>query len=216
MLQRLVINDVVLIDKLALAFEPGLNVLTGETGAGKSILLDALGAALGERSDANLVRNGAMQASVAAEFLLPDDHAAFILAREQGLAVDVSGEAPPSGAKTENPLILRRVIGKDGKSRAFICDQPISIGLLKQFGESLLEIHGQFETHGLLNPATHRGLLDAFGGFQALKNKTATAFTTWKTLEEKQRSANADRTRAQAEEDFLRAAVNELDELAPE
>src|SRR5580692_10270572 len=118
MLSRLVIHDVVLIEKLALTLTPGLNVFTGETGAGKSIVLDALGLALGERSDAGLIRTGAAQATVTAEFLLPDDHAAFALAHEQGLSVDVSGEAPRSGAKTENPLILRRVIGKDGKSRA--------------------------------------------------------------------------------------------------
>jgi DNA repair protein RecN (Recombination protein N) len=125
MLERLVIHDVVLIDKLALQLGPGLNVFTGETGAGKSILLDALGLALGERSEAGLVRNGATQASVTAEFHLPKRHSVFALAEEQGLTA-------------ENPLILRRVISKDGKSRAFLNDQAISIGLLKQFGEQLL------------------------------------------------------------------------------
>src|SRR5262249_40275776 len=103
-----------------------------------------------------------------------------------------------------------------GKTRAFVNDQPVSIGLLKQFGERLLEIHGQFETHGLLNPASHRGLLDAFAGLEGLKNKTATAFTAWKTAEEQQRNASENRQRAQAEEDFLRAAVAELEELAPQ
>src|SRR5271163_3530376 len=107
MLTRLTINDVVLIEKLALQLGPGLNVFTGETGAGKSILLDALGLALGERSDAALIRAGAAQASVTAEFNLPEDHASFALASENGLSV-------------ENPMLLRRVIGKDGKSRAFI------------------------------------------------------------------------------------------------
>jgi DNA repair protein RecN (Recombination protein N) len=203
MLTRLVIHDVVLIEKLALTLAPGLNVFTGETGAGKSILLDALGLALGERSDAGLIRTGAAQAAVTAEFSLPDDHAVFALAAEQGLSAD-------------NPLILRRVIGKDGKSRAFINDQPVSIGLLKQFGEQLLEIHGQFEAHGLLNPASHRGLLDAFAGLGGLKNKAATSFAAWKTAEEKQRNASSERERARAEEDFLRAAVIELDELAPQ
>src|ERR1700761_1331276 len=115
MLERLIINDVVLIDKLALALAPGLNVFTGETGAGKSIVLDALGVALGERSDAGLVRTGATQASVTAEFNIDDDHSVFGLASEQGLNL-------------ESPLILRRVIGKDGKSRAFVNDQSISIG----------------------------------------------------------------------------------------
>src|SRR5580658_3776228 len=141
MLTALTIAGVVLIDKLALGLQPGLNVFTGETGAGKSILLDALGLALGERSDAALIRTGAAQASVTAEFSLPDKHAAFALAAEQGLSAD-------------NPLILRRVIGKDGKSRAFLNDQPVSIGLLRQFGDALLEIHGQFEAHGLLDTST--------------------------------------------------------------
>ena len=203
MLTRLVIHDVVLIEKLALPLERGLNVFTGETGAGKSILLDALGLALGERSDAGLVRNGAGQASVAAEFILKDDHILFALAHEQGLSA-------------ENPIILRRVIGKDGKSRAFFNDQPIGVGLLKQFGESLLEIHGQFETHGLLNAATHRGLLDAFGGFQNLRQKTSDAFKEWKNATAKLQTAQSTSERARAEEDFLRAAVNELEELAPQ
>src|ERR1700733_4959669 len=174
MLTSLVINDVVLIDKLSLALTAGLNVFTGETGAGKSIVLDALGLALGGRSDAALIRAGAAQASVTAEFSLPVKHGIFALAADQGLSA-------------ENPLILRRVIGKDGKSRAFVNDQPISIGLLKQFGEQLLEIHGQFETHGLLNVATHRGLLDAFADAAPLKQKTMAAFMAWKEAEAKQR-----------------------------
>ena len=203
MLARLVINDVVLIEKLALQFEPGLNVFTGETGAGKSIVLDALGLALGGRSDAALIRNGANQAAVTAEFDLPARHDLFGFAEEQGLSA-------------ESPLILRRVIGKDGKSRAFVNDQPVSIGLLKQFGERLLEIHGQFETYGLLNPATHRGLLDAFAAAGDLKQKTSKAFAAWKEAAAKQHEAETARARAQSEEDFLRAAVAELDELAPE
>jgi DNA repair protein RecN (Recombination protein N) len=203
MLERLVINDVVLIDKLGVSLARGLNVFTGETGAGKSIVLDALGLALGGRSEVGLIRAGAMQASVAAEFSLPEKHGAFALAEEQGLSA-------------EHPLILRRVIGKDGKSRAFINDQPVSIGLLRQFGELLLEIHGQFETHGLLDPATHRGLLDAFAGNGPLAQKTASAFAAWKAADNAQRNATSTRERAQAEEDFLRASVAELDELAPE
>ena len=203
MLTRLVIHDVVLIDKLALNFSAGLNVFTGETGAGKSILLDALGLALGERSDAGLVKQGATQASVSAEFTLPAKHPAHALAAEQGLTVD-------------DPLILRRVIGKDGKSRAFINDQAVSISLLKQFGHTLLEIHGQFETHGLLNPATHRGLLDSFAGLQAECQKVSKTFADWKLAEEKLQNADAARARAEAEEEFLRAAVAELDQLAPE
>ena len=203
MLTRLVIHDVVLIEKLDLGLSPGLNVFTGETGAGKSILLDALSLALGERGDAGLVRGGAAQASVAAEFTLPDDHGAFTLATDQGLTI-------------EAPLILRRVLAKDGKSRAFVNDQPVSIGLLKQFGALLLEIHGQFETHGLLNPATHRGLLDSFAGTGKLRLQTATAYRDWQAAAAGLAQALADRDRAANEEEFLRAAVQELDELSPE
>ena len=203
MLTRLVINDVVLIDKLALDLEPGLNVFTGETGAGKSILLDSLGLALGGRSDAGIIRAGAAQASITSEHTLDPNHNVFTLAEEQGLNLD-------------NPVILRRVISKDGKSRAFINDQPVSISLMRQFGERLLEIHGQFDTHGLLDPASHRGLLDAFAGNKGLLEKTAAAHASWRDAEEKQKSTLAERERAQAEEDFLRTAVAELSELAPE
>ena len=203
MLNRLTINDVVLIDRMALELQPGLNVFTGETGAGKSILLDALGLALGGRGDASIIRHGAAQASISAEYTLQPEHAVFALAEEQGLALD-------------NPVILRRVANRDGKSRAFINDQPVSIGLLRQFGEQLLEIHGQFDTHGLLDPASHRGLLDAFGNNAELIEKTAAAFGVWHTAEEKQKATLAERERAAAEEDFLRSAVAELTDLAPE
>ncbi|MDD4617022.1 MAG: DNA repair protein RecN [Alphaproteobacteria bacterium] len=203
MLSRLVIHDVVLIEKLSLPLEKGLNVFTGETGAGKSIVLDALGLALGGRGDAALVRAGAAQASVAAEFHLEDNHKAFVLAEEQGL-------------DAENPVILRRVIGKDGKSRAFFNDQPIGVGLLRKFGESLLEVHGQFDTHGLFNTSLHRELLDAFARLESLHSKTATACREWKEAVEKAREAEAARDRAKNEEDYLRAAVLELQDLAPE
>jgi DNA repair protein RecN (Recombination protein N) len=203
MLATLTIHDVVLIEKLVLSLAPGLNVFTGETGAGKSIVLDALGLALGARSDAALVRVGAAQASVAAEFTLPNTHEIFSFAAAQGIV-------------HENPLILRRIILADGKTRAFVNDQPVSVGLLKQFGERLLEIHGQFETHGLLNPASHRGLLDAFAGNAALKTQTAKHFTTWQDAVQNLQTAVTDRARAAAEEEFLRAAVHELNELSPE
>ena len=203
MLERLVIHDVVLIEKLTLNFTEGLNVFTGETGAGKSIVLDALSLVTGGRSDAGLIRQGAVQASVTAEFNLSEDNPISAFIRDQGLVL-------------EPPLILRRVIAKDGKSRAFINDQPVSIGLLRSVGEQLLEIHGQFETHGLLNPATHRTLLDSFADLGKIRQKTASFFVLWKAAEEKQHTASAERERAQAEEDFLRSAVAELDDIAPE
>src|SRR5512143_1533452 len=132
MLLGLTIRDVVLIDRLSLAFRPGLCVLTGETGAGKSILLDALGLALGRRADASLVRPGAEQASVAAEFAVEPDHPAAAMLRDAGISSDLAGG-----------IVVRRVVGADGRSRAFVNDEPASVALLRELGDSLVEIQGQ-------------------------------------------------------------------------
>ncbi len=152
MLTALAIRDVVLIEALDLDFHSGLGVLTGESGAGKSILLDALGLALGQRADAGLVRQGATQAGVTASFDLPGDHPAFAILEEGGLEAD-----------SAEPLVIRRLVRADGGSRAFVNDQPASAGLLRLLGNSLVEIHGQHDDRGLLNPRGHRALLDAFG-----------------------------------------------------
>src|SRR5262249_51951169 len=164
MLPGLATRDIVLIDRLDLAFAPGLSVLTGETGAGKSILLDALGLALGARADAGLLRRGASQASVTAELELPERHGALALLAEHGRDV-------------EGSLLLRRQIGADGRSRAFINDQPVGVGLLRQLGDGLVEIVGQFEQHGLLDPATHAEMLDAHGGHDT--GAVAAAWRAW-------------------------------------
>ena len=160
MLTGLSIRDVVLIETLDLEFGPGLGVLTGETGAGKSILLDALGLALGSRADSGLVRNGQAQAAVSVAFELPAGHPALALLDENGL-----GGEP---AEPREPLTIRRIVKADGGSRAFVNDQPVSIGLLRQIGAGLVEVHGQFETQGLLDPRTHREVLDAYAGTEAL------------------------------------------------
>ena len=154
MLTRLYISNIVLIEKLNLEFGAGLNILTGETGAGKSILMDALALALGARSDAALVRHGCDTASVIAEFDSIDDKLKSLL--------------DENGIEFEDVLILRRTLSSDGKSRAWANDTPVSIKLLKQIGDNLVEIHGQFANHALLNPATHRESLDLFG----IKNNT--------------------------------------------
>lgn len=153
MLGALSIKDIVLIDRLELTFSPGLSVLTGETGAGKSILLDALGLALGGRADRALIRAGAERAVVSAVFEPGPSHAAWDIIRDQGLEID-PGE----------PLILRRILDADGRSRAFVNDAPVGVGLLRDLGDLLVEIHGQHDDRGLLNPAAHRRLLDAYGG----------------------------------------------------
>src|SRR5437763_6599882 len=165
MLARLSIRDIVLIDRLDLAFAPGLTVLTGETGAGKSILLDALGLALGARAESGLLRAGASQASVTAEFELARHHALRDLLAEHGLDVDDS-------------LLLRRQLGADGRSRAFVNDQPVGIGLLRQIGDSLVEIVGQFEQHGLLDPTTHGEMLDMHGSHD--RPGVAEAWRAWR------------------------------------
>jgi DNA repair protein RecN (Recombination protein N) len=200
MLASLMINNVVLIDRLSIHFEPGLCALTGETGAGKSILLDSLGLALGARSESGLVRKEADQAVVAAEFDIPDNHRVFMLLTEQGIEI-------------ENPVILRRSVNADGKSRAFINDHPISVSLLKQIGEMLVEIHGQFDTQTLLNPRVHRGILDEYANVdtQTLRQ----VWDDWKNAQDILIQRKADMERARAEEDYLRSALEQLDELSP-
>ena len=157
MLVSLSIRDFVLIEKLDLDFvrsrNGGLDALTGETGAGKSILIDALGLALGNRAESAAVRRGATQASVAASFDLPKDHPAHAVLAEQGLEDD-------------DALTLRRIVGADGRGRAFVNDQPASVALLRRLGDTLVEIQGQMEQHGLLDMGTHRASLDAFAGLE--------------------------------------------------
>jgi DNA repair protein RecN (Recombination protein N) len=202
MLTALSIRNVVLIEQLILTFESGLTVLTGETGAGKSILLDALGLALGARSESGLVRSGASLAVVTAEFSLPADHPAYALLAEQGLQGDGN-------------LILRRQVGSDGRSRAFVNDQPISIALLRQLGDQLVEIEGQFEAHGLLDPGTHRMHLDRFAALEPQLAKTRAAYAKWRAAKQEHADAAAMTDKAKTEEDYLRHSVAELDLAAP-
>jgi DNA repair protein RecN (Recombination protein N) len=203
MLLSLTIRDVVLIDRLDLAFSPHLSVLTGETGAGKSILLDALGLALGARAESGLVRPGAAQAVVAAEFDLAAGHAARAILTEQGFAAD-------------DTLVLRRIVNADGRSRGFVNDQPASVGLLKQLGDTLVEIQGQFEQRGLLDPARHRQLLDAFAADPATLAAVARRWEGWRTARNSRAEAETAIARARDDEAWLRHALAELDLLKPE
>lgn len=203
MLSALSIRDIVLIDRLDLALAPGLCALTGETGAGKSILLDALGLAIGARADPGLVGQSAEQGSVSAIFDIPADHPARAILRDNGL--DADGD-----------LILRRVQAKDGRTRAFINDQPVSVGLLRQVGDELVEIHGQHDERGLLDASGHRALLDSFGGHEA---NVAELRKLWVAAAEARlafAAHEASLAKARAEQDYLRHVVGELDELAPE
>ena len=202
MLANLSIRDVVLIDSLDLDFSAGLSVLTGETGAGKSILLDALGLALGGRSDVNLIRKGADHAAVSAAFDAPSGHPARALLDEHGLNAD-------------GPIVLRRLVGLDGRTRAYINDQPASVGLMRQIGDLMVEIQGQFEQRGLLDPTTHRHTLDAYGGLTALAADTRAAFRAWRGAVDAYTARQAELDQAKVDEDYIRHALDELDQLDP-
>jgi DNA repair protein RecN (Recombination protein N) len=203
MLVQLSIRDIVLIDRLDIDFSSGLSVLTGETGAGKSILLDALSLALGSRGDAGLVRHGATQGQVTAVFALAPAHPVRALLGANAL-------------EAEDDLILRRVQSADGRSRVFINDQPASVALLRDLGRLLVEIHGQHDERALVDPATHRDLVDAFGGLQVQARSVRGAFRTWREAEVELDRHRARVAAAAREADYLRAAVRELTELAAE
>ncbi len=203
MLRGLDIRDMLIIDRLEIAFQPGLNVLTGETGAGKSILLDALGFVLGWRGRAELVRQGADQGEVTAWFDLAPDHPARAVLEEAGITA-------------EDELILRRINTKDGRKTAWVNDRRVSGEVLRALSDTLVELHGQHDDRGLLNPRGHRQMLDAFA---ALENDLARTRDSWRALGEARKALAATEAKiaeAKAEEDYLRHAVAELDALSPE
>ena len=203
MLRGLDIRDMLIIDRLELAFQPGLNVLTGETGAGKSILLDALGFVLGWRGRAELVRQGAEQGEVTAWFDLPKGHPAFAVLEEAGILV-------------EDEVILRRINSRDGRKTAWINDRRASGEVLRRLSDTLIELHGQHDDKGLLNPRGHRQMLDSYAELDIDIQHTRTA---WRNLSKAQKmlaDAEVRIAEARAEEDYLRHAVAELDTLAPE
>ena len=204
MLRRLSIRNIVLIDALDLDFDAGLGAMTGETGAGKSILLDALGAALGARANADLVRMGADKGSATAEFELDDDHPAWAWLREQGHEIE------------DAALIVRRVISREGRSRAFVNDQPVGVATLRELGTRLIEIHGQFDDRALVDPAGHRGLLDAYGGLQKEHRQVNALYTAWREMATRLETTRAEIAEAQRDAEFVRHSVEELTELAPE
>tara|TARA_R110002126_G_scaffold35040_24_gene108210 strand:- start:3918 stop:5618 length:1701 start_codon:yes stop_codon:yes gene_type:complete len=209
MLASLSIRNFVLVDRLDIEFRAGLCVLTGETGAGKSILLDALGLAIGARADSSYVRGGAgsgKKAVITATFELPDDHAALARLAENDIDVPERGE----------PLILRRTLTGDGRSRAFVNDQTISAGALRSIGETLIEIEGQFASHGLLDPANHRDALDAFGRLDTQVIRTRDSWATLKAAEKALATARDEIERIASEGDYLRHVFAELDQFDPQ
>ncbi len=201
MLRSLDIRDVLIIDRLSLDLGPGLNVLTGETGAGKSILLDALGFVLGWRGRAELVRQGAAQGEVTAVFDLPSGHAAHAVLAEAGI-------------EAEDELILRRINSADGRKTAWVNDRRVSGEVLRDLSDHLVELHGQHDDRGLLNPRGHRTLLDTFAGLDLAPLRAA--WGAQRSARTALAEAEAVLSRAAAEEEFLRHAVTELDKLNPE
>lgn len=204
MLAALTVRDIVLIETAAMDFAPGLNVLTGETGAGKSILLDALGLAAGGRGGGRAaVRPGAAQGSATAVFEPPAGNAAFALLREQELPA-------------QNEIVLRRTLASDGRTRAFVNDEPVGVALLKDLGGSLLEVHGQTDDRGLFDVSTHRVLLDAFGGNETLARDVAERFAELDAARKAEAELRRQAAEAAADAEYVKAAFDELSALAPE
>lgn len=204
MLVQLSIRDIVLIEQANIPFAKGLCVLSGETGAGKSILLDSLGLAIGNRAESRLVRSGKEQGVVTAEFDIGGHGKLRQAAADMGVELE------------DDTLIIRRILTADGKSRCFINDQPVSVTALKTLGEMLVEIHGQHDQRGLLDPSSHRDLLDDFGGLGKERQVTETAFAAWRDKADTLAELQAQVAKAQAEEDYLRHMLGELEALKPE
>ena len=203
MLLGLEIRDILIIDRLELAFQPGLNVLTGETGAGKSILLDSLGFVLGWRGRAELVRAGAQQGEVVAEFELPDNHAARAVLAEAGI-------------ECEDTLIMRRINTVEGRKTAWVNDRRCSGEVLRALSETLIELHGQHDDRGLLNPRHHRDLLDTFAGHDRQVDQVRQAWAALSSALKALAELEAKIAEAKSEEEFLRHSVSELEALSPE
>ncbi|MEE8172764.1 MAG: DNA repair protein RecN [Alphaproteobacteria bacterium] len=203
MLRSLSVRNLVLIDSLDLEFGPGLCVLTGETGAGKSILLEALGLALGARADAQLVRHGTESASVSASFELAAEHPAWAMLDAQGF-------------EPADELILRRVLGADGRSRAYANGQPANVAFLRELGGSLVEIEGDSPSGGLLDPRNHRDLLDSFAANGNERARTAANFDSWRGAVADLEQAEAELSEARRDEEYLRHVSAELEALAPQ
>jgi len=205
MLTGLSIKNVVLIEALNLEFNTGLSALTGETGAGKSIILDALGMATGARSDKALIRSGAQKAQCVASFELPIGHKIWEILAEADMEIEAGED-----------IILRRTLGRDGRSRAYINDAPVSVKFLSEIGALLLEVHGQYDGRGLMDVSTHLDLLDSFGGLLPLRAKCQEAFHLLKEAREEVENLTQGQEKAAQDRDFFEHAIGEIDRLDPQ
>ena len=203
MLCSLSIRNVVLIDRLDLEFSAGFSVLTGETGAGKSILLDSLGLVLGSRAETSLIRRGEDKLSVTAVFSLPPaEHPLYKLAEEYDLDL-------------EKELVIKRTLDVNGKGKIFVNDQLVSLKVLKEFGRYLVEVHGQFDNQGLLNPASHRDILDGYGKYPAAKTLVRETYVAYRQAMEERQAFEDNLNKAKTDEENLRCWVDELEKLNP-
>ena len=203
MLCSLSIRNVVLIDRLDLEFSAGFSVLTGETGAGKSILLDSLGLVLGSRAETSLIRRGEDKLSVTAVFSLPPaGHPLYRLAEEYDLDL-------------EDELVIKRTLDVNGRGKIFINDQPVSLKVLKEFGRVLVEVHGQFDNQGLLNPASHRDILDGYGKYPEACAEVREKYALYRQAAEERRAFEENLNKAKTDEENLRCWVDELEKLNP-
>ncbi len=209
MLTNLFIKNFILIESLQLSFGHKLTVLTGETGAGKSILLDAVSFALGSRSDTSQIKMGCDTMSVTASFSVEKKHPAIKLLKDQDLISE-------SELKDTNEIILRRTLNKDGKNKAFINDTPVSLSTLKLIGDTLIEIHGQFDNQSLLNPATHINILDSFGHLDNLKNLCKDAYINWQNKKREFLKMSEEFEKAKQDEEYLKHNLSELLQLNPQ
>ena len=207
MLSALSIRDIVLIRSLDLDFSEGLSVLSGETGAGKSILLDSLSLALGARGDGDLVRVGCAQGQVSAIFDVPCGHPVHDLLKDNDLLDESAGA---------DGIILRRTQSADGRTRAYVNDRAVSVSLLKQIGHLLVEIHGQHEERAMVDPAAHRDLVDAFGDLHGDVDKVSRAWLDWKSADKALKDLQHNIQQSARDADYLRASVEELSLLAPQ
>lgn len=203
MLVQLSIRDIVLIERLDITFGQGLSVLTGETGAGKSILLDSLSLAVGARGDGRLVRNGVGQGQVTAMFDLPSGHRVLQLLDDNGISQD-------------GYLLLKRVQSADGRSKAYVNDQPVSVGLMRQIGQNLVELHGQHDERAMLETPVHRSLLDEFGGLSVQGAAVRSRWFSWQKLRKESEALKRQVEEARREAEYLTNSVEELNALAPE